>query len=238
MTFRPMPILSLLMIPALAVLIYLGSWQWQRYNEKRNAEQGIGLSETYALNVEPVEAAPQFVYSTYDGDSIWRVFQAMTGCLTDEAGVEVCGDGPLFVDLGLIGGIEPDDRLAERVGRIEVSGRYRIVPDGRRTVLTPEDIPEQDMWYAGEAIVLAEHLGLPDAADARFLEPETISQFAVMNDEVVSRRIPNPYVNIANLDDLPPARHLGYAITWFGLLLGMIGVYIALHIARGRLRFS
>ena len=45
-------------------------------------------------------------------------------------------------------------------------------------------------------------------------------------------------MSIANLDNLPPARHLGYALTWFGLALGMIGVYIALHIARGRLRFS
>ena len=94
------------------------------------------------------------------------------------------------------------------------------------------------MWYAGEAVTLAQHLELNGAEGARFFEPETITQFALTNDEIVNRRIPNPYVSIANLDNLPPARHLGYALTWFGLALGMIGVYIALHMARGRLRFS
>lgn len=238
MTFRPMPIMSLLLIPALAVLVYLGSWQWQRYGEKQNAEQGIGLSETFALTVTPLDVAPQFIYSTYDGSAVWRVFQAMTGCLTDEAGEEVCSDAPLFVDLGLISGTEPSERLATRAAQVEISGRYREVPDGRRTMLTPEDIPERDMWYAGEAVTLAQHLELNGAEGARFFEPETITQFALTNDEIVNRRIPNPYVSIANLDNLPPARHLGYALTWFGLALGMIGVYIALHMARGRLRFS
>jgi surfeit locus 1 family protein len=35
----------------------------------------------------------------------------------------------------------------------------------------------------------------------------------------------------------PPAKHLGYALTWFGLAAALIGVFLALHIARGRLRW-
>ena len=40
----------------------------------------------------------------------------------------------------------------------------------------------------------------------------------------------------ASLTQTPPAKHLGYAVTWFGLAAALIGVYLALHIARGRLR--
>lgn len=238
MTFRPMPILSILMIPGLIVLVLLGTWQWQRYGEKLNAADGIGLTETYQIEASPLEAPLQSVYSTYDGDPVWRVFQPFTGCLTDEAGNEECRDDLLLVDLGLVQGFEPDPRLLDRVGRQPLSGRYRIVPDGRRTVLTPDDIPERDLWYTANAELLGQHLGLAPGVGVQIMEPETITQFALAAEDIVSRQIPNPYVSIANLDDLPPARHLGYALTWFGLALGMIGVYIALHMARGRLRFS
>ena len=32
--------------------------------------------------------------------------------------------------------------------------------------------------------------------------------------------------------------HLSYAITWFGLAAGLIGVYLAYHISKGRLRWD
>ena len=124
------------MIPALAVLIYLGSWQWQRYGEKQNAEQGIGLTETFALSVTPLDAPPQFIYSTYDGDAVWRGFQAMTGCLTDEAGEDVCSDAPLFVDLGLISGTEPSERLW-RSRRAQRKSKSLVVIERCRMVAGP-----------------------------------------------------------------------------------------------------
>jgi surfeit locus 1 family protein len=36
---------------------------------------------------------------------------------------------------------------------------------------------------------------------------------------------------------LPPQRHFGYAITWWGLAIALIGVYLAFHYQKGRLRF-
>lgn len=32
--------------------------------------------------------------------------------------------------------------------------------------------------------------------------------------------------------------HLSYAITWFGLAAGLIGVYLAYHASKGRLRWA
>jgi surfeit locus 1 family protein len=35
-----------------------------------------------------------------------------------------------------------------------------------------------------------------------------------------------------------PNNHLQYAITWFGLAAGLIGVYFAYHVSKGRLSFG
>ncbi len=35
-----------------------------------------------------------------------------------------------------------------------------------------------------------------------------------------------------------PNNHLSYAMTWFGLAIGVIGVYFAYHISKGRLGFT
>ena len=32
--------------------------------------------------------------------------------------------------------------------------------------------------------------------------------------------------------------HLNYAVTWYGIALSLIGVYLAYHYSNGRLRFS
>ena len=37
MTFKPLPILTLFSVVALAILITLGNWQYARYHEKRAA---------------------------------------------------------------------------------------------------------------------------------------------------------------------------------------------------------
>ena len=47
--------------------------------------------------------------------------------------------------------------------------------------------------------------------------------------------IDNPYARLD--DELPPQRHFGYAITWWGLAMALIGVYPAFHHQKGRLRF-
>ena len=31
-----------------------------------------------------------------------------------------------------------------------------------------------------------------------------------------------------------PNNHLQYAITWFGLALGLLGVYLSYHVSKGR----
>ena len=48
----------------------------------------------------------------------------------------------------------------------------------------------------------------------------------------------NPYAKPNAGDPLPPERHLGYALTWWGLALALVVIYVIYHIRAGRLSFS
>ena len=51
------------------------------------------------------------------------------------------------------------------------------------------------------------------------------------------RAVSNPFALAPGADVLPPARHLGYAITWYGLALVLLAIYFAYHSSVGRLSF-
>ncbi|MAI90840.1 SURF1 family cytochrome oxidase biogenesis protein [Ponticaulis sp.] len=237
MTFRPLPVMSFLLIPGLALLLWLGSWQWARYQEKMAAAEGLDVSESYSLDIRSADYPLQFAYSTFEGQSVWRSFQPVEACLTNGADTEWCPDALVFVDTGLVQGLEPDASLVQRLSAPDLTQAYYVMQPGQRSMITPADKPEDRLFYTSNAEVMATALGSPSPEQALILEPESIIQFALRGDEAISRTIANPFADISRLDNLPPQRHLGYAITWFGLALGMIGVYLAFHIARGRLRF-
>ena len=82
---------------------------------------------------------------------------------------------------------------------------------------------------------MAERLGYA-SAPLRVVETVDVT---VRNSADMSkaRRTANPYAFAKLLDPLPPQRHFGYALTWWGMAIGLLGVYLALHHSQGRLRF-
>ena len=64
-------------------------------------------------------------------------------------------------------------------------------------------------------------------------EPETL----IRTDNLTSAPAANPLLIPGDSERLPPERHFGYAITWWGLAMALAGVYLAFHYQRGRLRF-
>jgi surfeit locus 1 family protein len=78
---------------------------------------------------------------------------------------------------------------------------------------------------------------LPEALAVRVVpdvfEPEVIRLVS----ENGAYLIDNPYARLRLDDELPPQRHFGYAITWWGLAMALVGVYLAFHHQKGRLRF-
>ncbi len=79
--------------------------------------------------------------------------------------------------------------------------------------------PDTNQWYIFDRNMMARALGT---------DP----------DQVLDRWARADLGLPASLAQTPPARHLGYALTWFGLAAALIGVYLALHIARGRLSWQ
>lgn len=237
MTFRPMPILTVFLIAGLAVLIWLGNWQWHRYNEKLALVGGPAVTELVTLDIKPLDEPVQFAYSTYDGRAIWRVFRPVSGCVISSSGARSC-DGPLFVDVALLDALTPEVFDQTALPDIDQAAGFRAAPSMKRSLFALVDQPEKYQWYTSNAVTMATSLKLDNPEQALLIEPVDIIRINESGAREVRGAIENPFANPAILDDLPPARHLGYALTWYGLAIGMIGVYLALHISRRRLVFG
>ena len=73
--FRPLLVMTVLSLAAFAILISLGRWQWQRYDEKRAlAEEPV--AEMTIAAYQPIPNGIQFVYGlrTDTREQGWRVF--------------------------------------------------------------------------------------------------------------------------------------------------------------------
>ena len=236
MTFKPMPVLTLLLLPGLVVLLWLGTWQWGRYQYKTSLPETVAGAEITKLSGELKLDEVFWLYTTFDGQSLWRSYRLLEGCTQAPDAEPVC-DRPVFVDTALLASIEPDLEIALAVPDL-ASETYVLIDQFPGGFLRPTDNPDQRKWYTPNAIRMAEAAGLNNTGAAVLAEPQMIDVVTpISNSEPRLQTIDNPYANPAKIDDLPPARHLGYALTWYGLALAMIGVYLAFHIARGRLRF-
>ena len=111
-----------------------------------------------------------------------------------------------------------------RVLEILKAGQTRLNDQPR-----PRDLPVQ-------ATRSVNNLGY-SSADSRVVEPDKM-RVVLGADMSRVRTAENPYATLTGRDPLPPERHFGYALTWWGMALGLIGVYIAFHRSQGRLRFG
>ena len=228
--FRPMPILSVLTLISLAILIMLGNWQYERYTGKMQA-RNAPVSDIADRQVEVVVDATnagkaQLVYGTLDGEPVWRRY--VPG--------RIAGDGRLvLVVWDATGGPTP---VALAISEVDAdfTRTGRLVPtDVSRGRFAPRDNPSENQWYTLDPPAMAANLGYSEAP-AGVVETELIT---VRNSENLSqaRQTRNTYVSQDAADPLPPERHIGYALTWWGMAIGLLVVYLALHHSQGRLRF-
>lgn len=224
MMFRPYPVLTLVSLPALALLLYLGSWQLDRRAWKADLlAEYAAVAEAPAMDwraaicgSEPPGravsfSAPhdhggqiRFYGRSQDGAPGWRIFQAVQGpdCLRASM---------VLVETGFITLID---------GAESAVTAWRLAAPQRAGLATPAPSIEAREFYAFDADAIAEAL-----------EPTPEQIYA---DAWISRddgEIPPA------LTQTPPERHLGYAVTWFAMAAAFIGVYLAFHVQSGRLRF-
>lgn len=220
--FKPLILMSVLSIIAFGVLISFGRWQWEKYEEK-TAAAAEPVAEMTIASYQPVEGGIQFVYGvrTDTREQGWRVFTPVQE-----------GDTIVFVDGEFIPG-----RDSPNPAEVRVPAAMRFGAPISGASIRPEELgpftapprPLERRWYAVDLAAMGRNAGLENVADYY------IAATYVGAD---GRAASNPFALAAGADAMPPARHMGYALTWYGLAIVLLVIYFAYHISVGRLAFQ
>jgi len=238
MTFRPMLWPTLFGVVALAILISLGNWQMERLAWK----EGLLAKIEAGLAAEPKPVPARDVWGTLDSASLrYTPVQAM-GRFAHEAEVhayissiegepgyhvitplELSGGGWLLVDRGFV----PIARKAassrqqgQVEGEVTVTG-ILISPD-EANAFTPEPDVTKNVWYHRPIDRIAELAGLSPVFPLMLDADSTENPGGLPVGGQTRLELKNP--------------HLGYAMTWYGLAATLLAIWLAFHIARGRIR--
>jgi surfeit locus 1 family protein len=236
MSFRPYPGLTIACALLFAGLCALGVWQLERLQWKLALIATVNGHMTAApVTLDQIIAMPAdeaqyrrvtlggrfdhsreaYVFTTDAGAPVYHVLTPFT----------VADGRVLMVDRGEVPkeNLDPATRVqGNGTGETRVTGVWRM-PDAPGAFTPLPDIAHR-IWYARDlaGIAASDHLALAG--------PVVIEADAA----------PNPggwpkggqtVVSFRN-------QHLSYAVTWFGLALGLLGVWLAYHISRGRIAFK
>ncbi|MGN6517261.1 MAG: SURF1 family protein [Rhizomicrobium sp.] len=236
--FKPLLVPTLWLVPLLVILCGLGTWQIQRLHWKEGllakihegltAPPGPLAAALPALDPAHIDAADyrrvrvrgvfengeeMFFFAT--GDEGRPVYHVLTPFLMTDGHT-------LIVDRGWV---PMDDADAAHIRAGDLNGVRDVVgvirAPGAPNWFTPPIEKAKRIVHTRDPRTLAKAFGLKNIFPM-FLEADAT---------------PNPGgwprggVTVIDL----PNNHLQYAITWFALALGLLGVYLAYHVSRGRL---
>ena len=231
---------TLLTVCGLAILIGLGTWQLERKVWKENliatitarltAVPAVGVpprSEWQSLDRAQTEFRRVSVPVEFLNDQEALVYTAGSALRPDVKGIgywvftpaRLPGGSIVVVNRGFvpIERKEPATRSAGKVsGTVDIVGVLRW-PD-QRGMFTPNDEPQHNIWYVRDPEVIgpAKHWG-------------TVAPFFI---DMEAPQPPGGLPRAAPAELRIPNDHLQYALTWFGLALTLVGVYIVYMISR------
>jgi surfeit locus 1 family protein len=217
-------ILTLVTAPCLALLIGLGVWQVQRLHWK----EGLIDQADAAAKSEPAPIAgvltapnPEFRKALIVCPGLPTApYLELQSIVEGEAGVRlvsVCRPPdqtkPFLIDRGFL-----PDTVTARPRVIESTLPLSLLVELRRTPkagggMTPP--PTATHFYARDSVAMARALGVADASEF------TLFALSSSNPELPGLVASAPPPAFAN-------NHLGYALTWFGLAVALIGFYVAM----------
>lgn len=237
MKFRPALWMTIAAIPALMMLLYLGTWQVIRMQWKEALIADFTNRATASAIAAPeAKAAGNNQYQRLRLTGLWmhHAEVQLTGrTFEGTAGYHIIT--PMRLDDGRVlllnrGWVSQDYRLPEQrpstltAGRVEVEAILRL-PMQKGYFVPDNDLAGND-WFTLNIADIAKHHNLDD----RLITTYTADVL----------RPSGPYVLPigADVEINIPNDHWHYALTWYGLALAMIGVYLAWHVQAGRLTFS
>lgn len=235
--FKPLVVPSIMTLISLAILIGLGMWQLQRREwklglieriEARAQGEPISLSLAKRLwekdgDVEYyrvllvgrfLHGLERHLYGLAEGQAGWRILTPLETAVGDV----------VFVDRGIV----PDelkDAASRKAGQVE--GVVELVGLARapesRGAFTPDNQPGANRWFWRDVNGLIASMPAGKA--------EKTVPFMV---EAEKQTVPGGWPRSGLTRLALPNRHLEYAMTWFGLALALLAVFLAY--ARYRLR--
>lgn len=226
-----------------AFLCSLGMWQVQRlhWKEALIAQVDLRLKETpvaapgpdawKTLDLSEADYTPVTVSGEFLHDSEAHLYNSLMEPRGPIGGVGWFVFTPLKTDAGWIvyvnrGFVPVDKEAAATRPEGQVSGRVTITGLLRRPEtpgrMQASAAPTSQQWFARQPDKFAERSGLP----AEIVAPYTIDADATPN--------PGGLPQGGETTVLFTNNHLQYVVTWFGLALALVGVFIAY--ARGVLK--
>lgn len=210
------------------ILISLGLWQLHRLAWK----EGLLAEIAARADAPPVALPPQSEWSAlkpqdYDYrhvEATGRYLYADTALVYTPGISQAEGPGymlltPLTLASGgtviVNRGFVPLDLGAKLRDQSAPAGDIRVTglmqPPQSRTLFTPADAPDKGQFFSRDPAALAAHFHLAPVAPFVIDVDATPGAKAWPLSGTTERSLPN--------------NHLGYALTWFGLALGLAGVY-------------
>lgn len=235
MRFRPLLWPSLVSIPALIVLIMLGTWQVQRLQWKTALIEEFKERATAEAIYPSFEEGPvEFQRLSLDGRFLHdktiyltgRTFEGNAGFHVVTAFETVRGD-VFFVNRGWVSEAyrEPENRPFSMTDDVvSLDGIVRLA--GRQGQFVPDNEPEAGFWFTMKPQEVGSYLSLASAEQRFYID-------AVRDAEA---KLTLPIAAEIKID--VRNSHLNYAVTWYGIALSLIGVYFAYHHSVGRLTFG
>lgn len=231
---RPTPGLTVIVLAMLAILIWLGSWQYQRLQWKTDLLDDINS----AANSEPIKsladiqraleqgqpidfrrfqadvevrsfAQPLRVYTLREADYGWRLFSPVV-----QDGIYAFGAFQTISDKDQVPVFAKQNK--------SLAGYIRLAREGRpRTKSTPE----QNRWFGfNPRPETHDWANIASGADTRFY-------LDVFEGQTDASALPVRIPNIRN-------RHLGYMLTWFSLAFILLIFYVLILKKQGRIGWS
>lgn len=209
---------GLIALAMLAMLIALGTWQLHRLAWKQAILARIEAAErapAVALPAEPSPFEKVRLTGRLRGDRVaWYGAEVRDTRAGPRLGAQLieplerAGEPPVLVDRGWVP--LPAPPLPDQGGETSIDGY--IHPAERPGLFSAADDPAGRRFYTLEPMAIGAALGLKQVAPFVLvaLGPETGA-------------LPDPAHHLPQ----PPNNHLGYALTWYGLALALIGVFTA-----------
>ena len=225
--FRPTFWSTVAAAAALAVLIGLGTWQVQRLHWKESViayrEARLAMPPVSVGGETAVDDDLPFRRASATGRFLHAVeFLIVNRVRGGRAGFEVVTPlrlGP--ADLILVNrGWIPFDRADPKTRREgQVSGTTTVTgvlrKPGKTSRWVPDNEPAQGVWYHADPGAMASATGLAGVRDAVLVADKTPNPGGYPVGRAARVEIPN--------------RHLEYALTWYGLALVLVVIYVVYH---------